>query len=260
MPKLVLDVISSSEFWAAIVGAVVGGLIAALTQWRFMKVQQEQQRLDRVQQKKEREQERAQDKLERDQALATSLMFKLTELAASLVVTKDHVDRCIAQAGADRVGRDTQLWQVLRPVLNVSDPVHFTANEMSLLLAQANDKAFGQVLMLDSRHNSIMAALRTFNTMRTDLDEKVLPLAILDRIEGGRVDLRFREEDVRHLRPRMIELNSIVQHLRDELPKDVAEARQAIDDALNLFRKNLGLKFNVKIVNPPANNAPAPGA
>ncbi len=253
-----MDLFSSDEFWAAIVGALVGGLVAAITQWRFSKVQQEQQRLDREQQKKEREQERAQAKLERDQALATSLMFKLMKASANLIVTKHHVDQCFANAQA--VGPDTQPWQLLTHIVNVSEPMHFSSEEMAVLLAQSDDKVFHLVLGLDGQHNSIMTVLRSFRTLREAVEERLEPHRIIERVDGEQVDVRYPMEVILNLRPRTIELNSLVKILRGTLPQDVQTARDATEAAQALFRKNLGLKFKIQINDPPAANAPPPGA
>lgn len=223
----------SDEFWAAIIGAVVGGLIAGLTQWAFARSQRKQQ----------------------ERALATSLLLKLGKLTATLMVTKQHVDDCFAEAG--EVGPDTQSWQILIPIANLADLVHFTPDEMSLLLAQANDRIFHLVLGLDDRHNDIITLMRSFQEKRTEINRRLEPHQIIDRVVGDRVDVRYPPDVMRALSPYAIDLNSIVDHLQNDLPKDVETARTATERAQTLLKNRLGLKFRIQINDFPANNAPA---
>lgn len=226
----------SDEFWAAIIGAVVGGLIAGLTQWAFARSQRKQQ----------------------ERALATSLLLKLGKLTATLMVTKQHVDDCFTEAG--EVGPDTQPWQMLIPIANLANPIHFTSDEMSLLLSQGNDKIFHSVLGLDDRHNDIITLMRSFQEKRAEIERRLEPHRIIDRVDGDRIDIRYPRDVMLALSPYFIDLNSIVGHLREQLPKDVATAREATERAQTLLKNRLGLKFKLQINDPPASNAPPPVA
>ena len=243
---------------------LLGAVIAAAFQWWFITRQRAHDRQVRIEQreldKKMREdqrnlekQVRAEQREERDRALATSLLFKLTKLTANLITLRQHVDEDFAPL-AD-VGPDTQLWQVLTPIANLTDHIHFTADEMSVLLAQANDKVFNQVLGLDDQHNTMLTLMRTFQVKRAELNQKLEPFRIIDRVEGDRVDARFPMDVMRNHSPYMIDLNSLVAHLRTSLPTDARDARQATEAAQKLLRDKLGIKFKVQINDPPV--APA---
>lgn len=91
-----MNIPGSEGFWAAIIGAIIGGFIAALTQWFFAWSQRKQ----------------------KERALATSLLLKLGKLTSTLMVTKQHVDDCFVEAG--EVGPDTQPWQILIPISSSS--------------------------------------------------------------------------------------------------------------------------------------------
>jgi hypothetical protein len=220
------EIVTSAEFWAAIIGAIVGGSIAAIVQWLFARSER-------------RRQERAQ---------ATSLLFKLAKITANLIVLKQHVDECFAPV--PNMGLDTQLWQVLTPIANLTDPIHFTTEEMSVLLAQANDKVFHQVMGLDDQHNTMITLMRAFQAGRADLNQRLEPYRIIDRIEGDRVEARFPADVIQNFSPYTIELNSLVAHLRESLPKDVRDARQATEAAQSMMRNNLRIKFKVQINDP----------
>ena len=89
-----MDLLDSKEFWAAVIGAIVGGLIAALTQWFFSWSQRKQQ----------------------ERALATSLLLKLGKLTATLMATKQHVDDCFAEAGTSVATLSRGRYSPLSPI------------------------------------------------------------------------------------------------------------------------------------------------
>lgn len=230
-----MDIFDSKEFWAAIIGAIVGGFIAALTQWFFAWSQRKYQ----------------------ERALATSLLLKLGKLTATLIVTKQHVDACFAEAGD--VGADTQPWQILTPIANLANPIHFTSDELSLLLAQANDNIFGLVLGMDDRHNDIISIMHSFQEKRDDITRKLEPHRIVERVVGDRVDVLYPPQLMRDLSPYIIDLNSIVDHVRTHLPRDADTARTATERAQTLLKNRLKLKFRLQVNDPSANNPPSLG-
>ncbi|MCF6198996.1 MAG: hypothetical protein L3J67_06280 [Hyphomicrobiaceae bacterium] len=67
-----------NEFWAAIIGAIVGGLISAGLQWLAYR-----------EQKKQREEERK----NKDTAIAHSLLFKMIGIHTNLYHFNDYLEK-----------------------------------------------------------------------------------------------------------------------------------------------------------------------
>lgn len=205
---------------ATIVSVFVGGLIAAATQWLFLRSQRKQQ----------------------EQALATSLLLKLGQLADNIEAIKRHLDECLAQ-GQD-APPDTELWQLVTPIINPPDAITFTTDELSMLLAQANDDLFQRVWGLDNSHNAIMLALRRFDSGRATLSQRLHEIATLEERNGNDVTIGYDRRRADPLIPQMIELNSIVLNSHKRTTREAEKALRAVLDAGKFLKQKLRLKFS----------------
>jgi hypothetical protein len=236
-----------TEFWSAIIGAVVGGLIAYIIQITALREGRKQRNEDRTQVQ---------------QAQAHSLLFKMVRIYSDFYGIHQHVEDCFATAA--KRGLKGEPWQFLLPLANLPDPIHFSAEEMGMLLALKNNDVFNFVVSMDIVHNSIIDAFKVLNIERRALTER-LPAG---EVEGTTVSGILDKDRMLSLRPRMIEVNSLIESIRTEAKKGFDESSQALDHLQKVLREKLKLtyKFESKI-NPPAQptaghsgtSRPAPG-
>lgn len=222
--------LQSNEFWSAVVGAIVGGAIAALLQWMSIKTERNQKR---------------QEFLRDQQALGCALIFKMMRIHSDFHQIHEHFEQCITSASEQ--GINGELWQVITPLANPPDPIHFTSAEMSLVLAQGDHDVFNVTIDQDVRHNGLVEALKVLNAKRLELGERFAEVAAIDVENGPRIGGLVSSRDIQKLRPRMIEVNSLAEGVRKQAKENASESLGALRQLHQLFRKSLSLPFNIQI-------------
>lgn len=190
-----------NEFWAAIVGAIVGGIVAALIQYMSLRHQTSEEK------KRQRE---------RDQALGRGLIFKLMRLVSDLHNIDDHLSSSKSRAEPQM---KAEPWLYVVPIANLPDRIKVSSEEASLVLGQNND-VLNDLLDLEVIHGGALQAMKLYGDLRQALTEK-LPHSTF---QGSVETLELPVEQMAPLRPRMIELNSIIDalHLRSKADFDLA--------------------------------------
>jgi hypothetical protein len=214
----------TTEFVAAIVGAVVGGVIALLVQLIALSAAAR---------------ERQQERLETQAALGRSVLYKMVSIHSNLFKLAAHIDE--GYELARQQGREP--WEAIMPILNVPDRVVFTPEEMSMLLAQRDDNLFNTLLSMDSIHNSTLAIFLRYAEYRENLGAQLS----VDRMDGNVGSTLLTNEEHKRLRPRMVELNGILDSLRTRGRQDADEAFAALHALLKLLNSKLGLKLTLAL-------------
>lgn len=214
-----------SEFWSAIVGAVVGGAIAFGVQMYALQKA-----------KIERQEERSLVK----QAQAHSLLFKMIKILSTFQNLQSHFDQSFAKLEAR--GPDAEPWQVVQPIANLPDRVDFLAEEMAMLLSLKDDDLFNSLLSLDVRHNSTVAALATLNLQRQALTD-ILPAQMVGNV--GNINLT--QEQARVVRPKMIEVNTLIEALRAQVAEGRRDSAAVMENLNTLLRNRLSLTYSLTV-------------
>lgn len=214
------------EFWAAIAGAIVGGLIALVIQLVALWAAKA---------------ERKEDHNERRRALGYALLFKMIQIYSNLRQLRDHL------AGAYERGLEDGLeepWQFVMPIVNVPDRVEFSTDEMSMLLSLGNDDVFNDLASLDQVHNSLCSVFQTYKLRRMMLTD-LLPSGEMAGVRGF---TNLTEAQVAILRPKMAELNDLVQSLSIACPRDTATAEDVLQRLADLLREKVGITQRIQLV------------
>ncbi len=141
-----------NEFWAAIAGAIVGGVIALAIQMIALNAAARDRKADAA---------------ERKNALGHALLFKAVRIYSHLRQFNHHV-----MAGAEeqkKRGHKAIAWQVVLPFANLPEKVHFSTDEMALLLSLKNDDLFNNAVSFDEVHNSTIDIFATYSERRSSL-------------------------------------------------------------------------------------------
>ena len=214
-----------TEFWSAILGAVVGGSIAYMIQVRALR---------------EGRRQRDEDHNRLQQALGNSLLFKMIRVHSNFYGVQQHIEDSFAEAA--RRGHKGEPWQFVRPLANPPDPVHFSSDEMGMVLGLKNADVFNSVLQMDVIHNSLIATVRVLNIERRALTERLK----VDEAEGPVLSSTLDKDQVLALRPRMIDVNSLIVSVRADAKRGFEESDQALNGLHEMLRDKLGIAYKLE--------------
>jgi hypothetical protein len=212
------------EFWSAIAGAIVGGFIAYIVQVKALR---------------EGRKQRNEDRKRVQQAMGHALLFKMVRIHSNLYIIYRHVEGCFEEAA--RRGLKGEPWQFMLPLANPPDPVHFSSEEMGMLLGLKNDDVFNIVISMDVIHNSLSDAIKLLNTERRALTERLKA----KEAEGTTVSGVLDEDQMLAVRPRMIEVNSLIENIRASAKRDFEESGVALDGLNKVLWEKLGLAYKL---------------
>ena len=208
-----------TEFWSAITGALVGGMIAFVVQMIALRAAKKQG---------------SEDYKLVQQGLGNSLLFKMIRVHLNFQAIHHHIEACFE--GAGRRGLVGEPWQFVLPLANPPNPIHFSSEEMGMLLAQRDDEVFNAVLSIDVLHNSLIDAVKTLNDRRLALTERIAA----GKVEGEVAISGLPQAELLAIRPRMIELNTLIEQLRSDAARAVEESGLVLDRLHTLLRDRLG--------------------
>lgn len=208
-----------SEFLAAIAGAVVGGIITYMVQMIALR---------------EARKQRTEDAQMRQKALGYALLFKMTSLYSHLRGLRSQIDKASAQANA--AGFRGEMWQYVLPTVNLPDHIHFTTDEMVMLLALKNNDLFNELAAMDERHNTTLIGFAAYSDSRMKLGSMLPSL-----MHGNVGTAELNDEQMRVVRPRMVEVNSLIEALYVQCQSQEREAWDV------LTRLNVALASSVGI-------------
>ncbi len=215
----------SDNFWSAIAGAVVGGLIAFGIQLITLRAAATQ---------------RKEEAAERRSGIAHSLLFKMVKIHSNLSGYKGHIAE--SKDRAKKEGHDGDLWQFVLPIANPPEKVHFTPDEMALLLSLKNDDLFNVMMSMDAVHNSSIDAFNSFSASRRQLTA-MLPASM----EGDVGTTVLSGDDALFVKPKIAELNSLLEQIVGRCDNDEKEALRALLRLGGELSEKLGVNYRLSV-------------
>jgi len=212
-----------TEFWSAISGALVGGLIALVVQlvaiWAAKK-------------------ERKAAKKERSIALAHSIMFKVMRIHSNLYNLHLHLEESFA--AVDPASHNRPCLFVL-PLVGTPADVDFSAEEMSLVLSFKDAELTDMLMSLDGIHNNLIEVFETYAGLRNELQAS-LPA----EMEGNVGTSKLTKEEWMLAEPKMVVMNQLLVDARTRAKLDYDDSKKATDSLLKAINDTLGLKLVVE--------------
>jgi len=215
-----------TEFWSAIIGAIIGGTIAYIGQIRTM---HEARTL------------RDEDRRRVQQALAYALLFKMFRIQSNSWTIHQYFEGCFNEAARKR-GDKGEPWQFIQPLADPPDHVHFSSEEMAMLLALKNNDVFSLVVSKDVAHNSLNDIIKLLNTEHRALTEQLKP----EKAEGHVLSGNFDKDQLLALRPQMITVNRLIEAIQIKAKKNVDESGAAFCRLQEVLREELGLCYKLE--------------
>jgi hypothetical protein len=209
-----------TAFGAAVLGAVVGGIIGYLLQRQSLAAAKIQHDSDRNDVRK---------------AIGLSLVFKMIRISSDLNNLRKSVRESMERAARD--GLQGMPFQIVVPIVPLPDPIKFSSEEMGLILSIDN-KLFNELGPMDDLHNSTVAIFELYNTKRS---------AVLERLgaemNGNVGTTMLTAEQKRWFDPRAVELNHLVETMSGRTERDTREALQALDHLSAAISKEFGINL-----------------
>ena len=117
---------------------------------------------------------------------------------------------------------------------------------MGMMLSLKDDDVFNSVVAMDTVHNSLVATVRVANAERRALSEKL----DAEYAEGEVVGGTLTRDQALKLRPRMIEVNTLVEAVRTQAGTAFKESGEAMDGLHKLLRDKVGISYTLEPVGP----------
>jgi hypothetical protein len=224
MIEFLKGIIGAKEFWTTIGGAMVGGGISFLIQLKNLR---------------EARANRREDRLRTDQGLSQSLQFKMTKIHSNIHAIHQHIEECFEEVLKKEPKAEP--WQLMLPLVNLPETINFAPDEMGMFLGLKHDDVFNAVVDMDVVHNSLVEAVRVMNAERRALTERLQA----EMVEGRVVSATLSREQAMDIRPRMIEVNSLIEGIRASAARNDKASREVLRRLNEVLRKELGLTYRV---------------
>jgi len=91
---------------------------------------------------------------------------------------------------------------------------------MGMLFAQKDNEVFNLVLPMDVMHNGLIVMAAGLSNQKVELGERIKP----DKAQGMAVSGLMSQEQWLALRPRMIDLNSLIENMRSGAKRGAEES------------------------------------
>jgi hypothetical protein len=212
----------STEFLAAISGAIVGGLIAFAIQLIVLR-----------QARKQRDEETR----ERQQAIGQALLIKMIKIHSTLFGMHRQLEDFFENASNPKL----EPWEFVLPLANLPQFVSFSTDEMSLFLSLKNNGLFNSILHMDEIHNTTIDSFRTYRELRASLTS-----SLAAEMEGIVGTTNFTKPQYDFFRPKMVEINQLAIDLRERCNIDQQESWEVLEALNSALRNAIGLKYKLE--------------
>lgn len=210
----------SREFWSGVIGTVVGGGITFLAQSRGFREQRKQ---------------RAEDHLRGQRGLAYSMFFKMLRIHSDFYGVHRHIEDGFEKEAREKLGGNP--WQFVVPLANFADPVHFSPDEMSMLLGLKDMQVFN--MDMDVRHNAVLDAARVMSAERRALTDRLEA----NEFEGSSLSGVMDPKTQLLLMPKIIEVDSVILQTRNDAKNGTDDSYAAMNALQKLLKAQLAVSL-----------------
>ena len=194
---------------------------------------------------REARRQRDEDRERIKQAQGHSLLFKMVRIYSNFHGMHRHIEEGFEEATKKGLGGEP--WQFVLPLANPPDYVQFSSEEMGMLLTLKQDDVFNSVAEMDIIHNSLSDAVKLLNNERRSLTERLTH----EEAKGAVLSGTLSKDQMLSLRPRMIEVNGLIESIRSQAERDFNDSRAALDSLHTLLKEKLGLAYKLEHKVPP---------
>lgn len=181
---------------------------------------------------------------ERRTALAHAIIYKLIAIASHYAQYREIFEAAWAKGASDPDVPEP--WQFLLGSAHEPDPIHFTTDEMTLLVELGMQDVFNSLLTLADAHNQMGVLSALYAQKRVELRRELPAAAFV----GSPITDEKDRAAVARTRPLMVEMNSLAVSMRDFAARDAKESLAVLDLAHSQFTQKIGLKWKLTPAGP----------
>jgi hypothetical protein len=146
-----------NEFYAAIVGAIIGSLSAGIVSWRL-------QISAFTQMEKARKRQLRNDRY----ALAMGLRYKVSQLSVNLAMVSLLINRGLTDRSTTG-GQGSYLFLDIQSANFVQEPISIEPAEFALILMTGDERLFSDLCYVEHSQKSALSLMRQYNAKRSSL-------------------------------------------------------------------------------------------
>lgn len=195
-----------SNFVSAIMGAIVGGAIAAIVQWFGVRASA---RLE------------AERELRLDAAIYASVILKVMRIIQCSQSLSEELE-----AAYEAASPKMEPWQFAKPRASYPDQIHFDGPELAVSSKAKGQLAANNLIRLEYQYNHLIASFQLYSTIHDDF-LGFLPLEIN---EDDQVDYDLSLEMLRRAKFKALNVNSLANQLREK-------SLQMLNDASTIYER-----------------------
>lgn len=157
-------------------------------------------------------------------AALTRLFLKLVQMAGGMRNTTRTIDEMLSDANSQG-NTHLPLWARVLPITGLPTLLEIDVSDMVPLIDVGETKIVDDVILLEQRNRSMLAALATYNELRLQLRDR-MPVS---RQFGKVSTTELSEDQLAELAPRFSELDDIITNALTHLRVDVDFAKSLLE-------------------------------
>lgn len=210
----------STELWAAIIGTIVGALIAAHTTYRIAAMQEFSQR----------------------KFAAKSIQLKLLDIMSHIALVRESLEETFHKAESQEPRIEP--WQAYFPIGNRIPRIEFSMVEKMVIVGIGDAAAINATLGMDKMNNTIIDLVELSRDLRTEIEDMLLRNK---QIDGPIFEVNLTKEEFQAIRPKCYKLNIILQDSLDTAREYDIIARDSLDKFGSAVQKKYMEKISYNI-------------
>lgn len=215
----------STEFWAAIIGAVVGGVFSMGLQ--LIAIRNE---------RKLRQDER--NNIRKN--MGNVVLWKLMDISSNYHHLNKHIHDGFSQGHPESW---PEPWSLVKAFASPPQEVYMTYEEIAFVGSLGNIDLTHNLSTLASRYNSQIGAFLTFCRLRTDLEEEMPK-----KLDGPFFVSELNEAELESLAPKMAVVNRLILDLSEIVDTNCKEAKLAAETLAKELNEEFGSALTIEYV------------
>lgn len=212
------DAIAGRESMSALLGAIVGGGIAAVIQLYFSFRQ----------------------KIQTERAVSQAVIIKLLQITTNLYHMRNHLRDRIA--AADAAG-ESYKFNYVQPYSSDIEGVSLTPEEKSILIEWNDAALFTEILHIDWMYNSDCEAMNQYRRMHNDV--RSIPRVV--SMDGLLARTEMTPDEYLRFAPKAAELDDLLIQLNESCKNSYLDSKRALIDFVRKFEIRFRIRFELKV-------------
>lgn len=223
-----VDLASQTEFWAAVVGALVGAAAGGAISYVL-------QRMEHAAAARQR----ADDRRASQRGSGFAILYKAIRMHA----VGHQIAQAYAEGFIEAQKQSMNPGSYIRAISNMPPRLEFAPEEMALILSLGDDSTANQLMAMDVGHNSIISSQDMYNSFRGKLEDS-LPGAVM--VEGTLGTTEIDETIKLKIAPIVASLDDLAAEILSAARRQAKLADLVLPPLTALLNQKLSLALKIE--------------